>query len=148
MIKRNAFFIFFSLLFILSFDVFAIDNIADENIIAATLILEAGGEDHIYSMVAVYEVIRNRAALHNVTLKEVVLQPRQFSCWNDIPNRLELYNIAKQHSKFKQALRIVRENRNTNITHGATMFHAQYILPYWHTEFEKTFVIQNHIFYR
>ena len=55
-------------------------------IVAATLILEAGGEYAYGSMQAVHEVILNRAVKRRLTPKQVCLQRKQFSCWNSVSN--------------------------------------------------------------
>lgn len=126
----------------------ALDYVYERDLIAATLILEAGGENHVYSMVAVYEVIRNRSISRSQTMRDVILAPRQFSCWNNIERRKELFNHATQHPKFDLALSIVRQDRPTNITRGATMYHATRVLPFWKTSYTETITIQNHIFYK
>lgn len=126
----------------------SIDKVADDELIAATLILEAGGERHPYSMVAVYEVIRNRATQRNQTMREVVLARKQFSCWNNVERRMELFEHATRHIQYPLALKIVREKKDTNITRGATHYHAVRVNPYWATSYTETITIQNHIFYR
>ena len=52
------------------------------DIIAATIIMEAGGEYHVGALEGVYEVIMNRAKKRNKTPAQVCLQRKQFSCWN------------------------------------------------------------------
>ena len=123
------------------------DDISDENILAATLILEAGGETHPHAMNAVYEVIRNRAKDRR-TEREIVLQRLQFSCWNDIYARKALYAKAKKHPKFGRAVAIVRFEKETNFTRGADHYHADYVTPYWKDSLDRTVIIGSHIFYR
>jgi len=53
-----------------------------QDIIATTLILEAGGEYSEGAMEAVHEVIYNRSIKRNKSMAEVCLQKWQFSCWN------------------------------------------------------------------
>lgn len=126
----------------------SLSHVSEDELVAATLILEAGGERHPYSMVAVYEVIRNRAERRNQSMRHVILARLQFSCWNDIENRDRLFQIARSHPRYETALRIVREKTNTNITRGATHYHATRVSPYWKTSYTETITIQNHIFYR
>ncbi len=119
-----------------------IDN---DHVVAATLILEAGGESDPRAMAAVYEVITNRAERSGMTSRRVVLRRKQFSCWNE--NVLTRYEIATQHSRFNEALKIV-QSPPTNYTAGATHYHAMRITPYWASSYTPTITIENHKFYK
>ena len=115
-------------------------------IVAATLILEAGGEYATGSMEAVNEVIRNRAAKRKLTTRQVCLQRKQFSCWNS--GRIDqLLAKAKRHPRFNEALAIVTGSP-TNYTGGADHYHADYCDPYWASSLQKTRKIGRHIFYK
>jgi spore germination cell wall hydrolase CwlJ-like protein len=115
-------------------------------IVAATLILEAGGEYSTGSMEAVNEVIRNRAAKRKLTTRQVCLQRKQFSCWNS--GRIEqLLAKAKRHPRFNEALAIVN-GASTNYTSGADHYHADYCNPYWASSLKKTCTIGKHLFYK
>ena len=115
-------------------------------IVAATLILEAGGEYATGSMEAVNEVIRNRAAKRKLTTKQVCLQRKQFSCWNS--GRIDqLLAKAKRHPRFIEAMAIVTGSP-TNYTGGADHYHADYCDPYWASSLKKTCIIGKHIFYK
>ena len=115
------------------------------DIVAATLILEAGGEYATGSMEAVNEVIRNRAAKRKLTTRQVCLQRKQFSCWNS--GRIDqLLAKAKRHPRFSEAMAIVNGS-DTNYT-GADHYHADYCNPYWASSMKKTCVIGKHIFYK
>ena len=70
-------------------------SVSRGEIVAATLILEAGGEADSRAMAAVREVIANRAK--NKTELAVCLAPKQFSCWNKIPVERGI-EIAKRHT--------------------------------------------------
>jgi spore germination cell wall hydrolase CwlJ-like protein len=115
-------------------------------IVAATLILEAGGEYALGSMEAVNEVIRNRASKRKLTTRQVCLQRKQFSCWNS-GNIDQLLAKAKRHPRFNEAMAIVT-GAPTNYTGGADHYHADYCNPYWASSMEKTCVIGKHIFYK
>ena len=115
-------------------------------IVAATLILEAGGEYTGGSMEAVNEVIRNRAAKRKLTTRQVCLQRKQFGCWNS--GRIDqLLAKAKAHPRFSEAMAIVT-GASTNYTGGADHYHADYCNPYWSSSMKKTCVIGKHIFYK
>ena len=106
----------------------------DEDIIASTLILEAGGEYAEGSMEAVYEVICNRAYKRNLTRSEVCLQRKQFSCWNS--------------GKLDELVAKVNSRRITNYTNGSDHYHADYCNPYWASSMTVTTKIGRHIFYK
>jgi len=117
----------------------------DREIVAATLILEAGGEYVDGALEAVHEVIQNRAVNRRMTKAEVCLQRWQFSCWN---NRSIDDGIrkAKTHPRWNEALRITYIY--TNYTNGADHYHAHYVRPYWADLMTVTAIIGNHIFYK
>tara|TARA_R110002020_G_scaffold284030_1_gene499656 strand:+ start:584 stop:1015 length:432 start_codon:yes stop_codon:yes gene_type:complete len=124
----------------------AVEGITLEEYIAATLILEAGGEYDRGAMQAVYEVILNRAAKRRLTAQEVCLQRRQFSCWNS--GRIDaLLGKAKRHPRWHEALIIVN-SAPTNYTGGADHYHADYCNPYWASSMQRTIKIGRHIFYK
>lgn len=60
--------------------------LTDEQYLALTLIGEARGEP-IEGMVGVGNVIKNRTVSTNKSYENIVLAPKQFSCWNSFdPN--------------------------------------------------------------
>jgi spore germination cell wall hydrolase CwlJ-like protein len=118
----------------------------DSEIVAATLILEAGGEYSAGSMEAVHEVIQNRASKRKLTAKQVCLQRKQFSCWNSLEIE-KLLAKAKAHPRYGKALAIVN-GAPTNYTGGADHYHADYVNPYWAASLTKTVKIGRHIFYK
>ena len=116
-------------------------------IVAATLILEAGGEYHAGAMEAVHEVIYNRAIKRKLTMAEVCLQKWQFSCWNDQDVAANIVK-AKNHPRWAEAMEIIQSNI-TNYTNGADHYHADYIdEPYWTEAYKRTTQIGRHIFYK
>ena len=134
------------LLFLLSLACQAQNN----DLLAATLILEAGGERDTRAMQAVFEVIDNRARLRGTTHKHEILKPFQFSCWNGLTTKgvQDKINKAKQHKRWMLALEIANNKRNKEITFGATHYHTIYVSPYWAKSLKRTIIIGNHIFYK
>lgn len=116
-------------------------------IVTCTLILEAGGEVEENAMEAVYEVISTRAAKRNLSLREVCLQPNQFSVWKSKRYDL-LIKHAQKHPKYNKALDIVLSNKNNNITKGADHFTRSDSTPYWAKYMTLTAIIGNHSFYK
>lgn len=118
----------------------------EADIVAATLILEAGGEYAAGSMEAVHEVIRNRAVKRSLTVAEVCLQRFQFSCWNSGKIEAKVAK-AKRHPRWSEAVRIVN-GPMTNFARGADHYHADYCSPYWAETMTATVKIGRHIFYK
>ncbi len=117
----------------------------EQDVVIATIILEAGGEYYVGAIEAVHEVIVNRAMKRNLTLAEVCLQRKQFSCWNEISVE-DGITKAKSHPRWEIARNILE--KETNYTKGADHYHADYVNPYWADSMEKTIVIGRHIFYK
>ena len=118
-------------------------EILQSEIVAATLILEAGGETSPHAMAAVREVIANRAK--NKTEISVCLAPKQFSCWNKISAERGI-EIAKRHPKWHDALALVKNK--SNYTKGANHYHSLKVSPSWAKKLTQTVKIGNHIFYK
>jgi hypothetical protein len=102
-----------------------------EEIVAATLVDEAGGEKNpIDGMHAVLNVIMNRAKGNIRQAAVECLKPKQFSGWNKInkkdPEAIKQFIDSKRnHSKFKGALDLVNKAKSgslKDITKGANHF--------------------------
>ena len=117
----------------------------DDDIVVATIILEAGGEYHVGALEGVYEVIINRSKKRKMTPAQVCLQRKQFSCWNS-GNIEQLMTKAKEHPRWVIAQNIL--GKETNYTNGADHYHADYVSPYWKDSMTKTVKIGRHIFYK
>lgn len=115
------------------------------DIAIATMVLEAAGEG-FDGMVAVAEVIRNRAAEARENYGEVCLAPYQFSCWNDAARAREF--LAKHRDVFETAFRAWLASAGSNLTRGATFYHADYVSPSWATGFTRSARVGRHLFYR
>ena len=118
----------------------------EQDVVIATIILEAGGEYYVGAIEAVHEVIVNRAMKRNLTPAEVCLQKKQFSCWNGISVE-DGITKAKAHPRWEIAKRALC--RESNYVNGADHYHANYIKnPYWAKSMRKTAVIGRHTFYK
>lgn len=117
----------------------------DNDIVVATIILEAGGEYHVGALEGVYEVIINRSKKRKMTPAQVCLQRKQFSCWNS-GNIAQLMAKAKEHPRWVIAQNIL--GKETNYTNGADHYHADYVSPYWKDSMTETVKIGRHIFYK
>jgi hypothetical protein len=102
-----------------------------EDVIAATIVDEAGGEKNAYEgMQAVLNVIMNRVNGDVRKASMQCLKPYQFSGWNKI-NKKDINDIKKyidskkSHSRFKIALDLVNKAKDgslKDITSGANHF--------------------------
>jgi len=117
-----------------------------QEFVAATLILEAGGERDPRAMAAVREVVSNRAKARKQTEKEVVLARLQFSCWN--AGTASAFAKAKRHAKWREALDLASSPSLTNYTLGADHYHTVQVSPAWSRKLLKTRQIGNHVFFR
>lgn len=122
-------------------------RIGSADVVASTLILEAGGEKDPRAMAAVAEVIMNRAKAKNKTAEQICLAPLQFSCWNKKDISVTIRK-AQKHPKWAEAMRIVSSSSSTSHTRGADHYHTLKVNPSWAKKLKKTTVIGNHIFYR
>lgn len=112
-------------------------------IVAATLVMEAGGERDKLAMPAVYSVINNRAKAAKKSQDSVCLANKQFSCWNGI-TKAQGIEKAKQHPKWTLALKIASQppEYNSNLTH----YHNTSVAPKW-AKGKKALDIGKHKFY-
>ena len=127
-------------------------TMSDRDVLATCLILEAGGEGRV-GMELVWHVIQERVKSRRWpdTARKVVLQPKQFSCFNNVSLGRAIAT-AQRHPYWRHALGIVsappvyRQGLNPN---GANHYHATTIRPpYWARGVKPTLTYRNHVFYR
>lgn len=122
-------------------------TVSATEIVATTLIAEAGGERDSRAMHAVAEVIYNRSISRKISPMQVCLQRKQFSCWNgkDVETEIEK---AKKHKKWANALQIAQNLGSTNYTKNAQFYHTTKVNPSWNKKMLATVTIENHKFYK
>jgi spore germination cell wall hydrolase CwlJ-like protein len=121
-----------------------------QRIVAAVLMGEAAGEGEA-GMVAVAEVVRNRAVVHGWSPAQVVSQKRAFSCLNG-KTAEQLYQEHCRSALFKTALRITKTLYNSpqdlpGTTRGATFYDLRDAKPPWLCEVRRVAIIGQHAFY-
>ena len=118
---------------------------SETEIVAATLILEAGGEYYEGSMEAVNEVLVNRATNRDTSPAIEALRKWQFSCWNGrtIESGVEK---ARRHPRWSEAVRIVL-NPVTNYVGNSDHYHTISVDPYWNDSMRFVKQIGNHLFW-
>lgn len=131
----------------------ALDSTVDQaDYMARTIYGEARGEGK-KGMQAVANVIMNRVkkgGWYGASIKDVVLKPYQFSCWNENdPNRMIIINAnAAQLKTAREIADKVISGELKDITGGATHYYANSIsAPYWTKSMTKTATVGNHYFY-
>jgi spore germination cell wall hydrolase CwlJ-like protein len=118
---------------------------SETEIVAATLILEAGGEYHEGSMEAVHEVLVNRANRRNTTPAIEALRKWQFSCWNGRTVESGVLKASK-HPRWKEAVRIVLSPK-TNYVGKSDHYHTISVDPWWNDDMVFIKQIGNHLFW-
>ena len=113
---------------------------------------EARGEGS-QGILAVMHVATNRAAKGITTLKDVILAPYQFSCFNhNDPNRDLLLMADKDTPQTWGQCAAIAElvltpNATNDPTHGATHYYASSIPPpAWTQGWTQTAIIGHHTF--
>ena len=129
----------------------ALTKMSQEDLIAATLVLEGRGEG-VKGMQAIFEVIMNRASTDRKSPSQIVLAPKQFACFSNIKNINQyVQKVKTQHAKSFEIAKQIVMSRPTNYTKGARWYHTTAINPSWGKELikrgAKTITIGNHIFY-
>lgn len=136
-------------------------GINDNEIVAATIIGEAGGEDED-GMKAVFNVLVNRSNKKGTSPAGEALRPKQFSMWDlatanvstrddfNVKKILEVIKEKKNHSKWNEALSIAKSNPK-DVTGGATHYYAfkgpnKINPPTFSKEWTETVEIGNHKF--
>jgi spore germination cell wall hydrolase CwlJ-like protein len=80
-------------------------DLSDREILVLTIVGEARGEP-IEGQIAVANVIVNRALRRKISVKDVCLAPKQFSCWNENDsNRPLLEELAKEFIRGEYQLK-------------------------------------------
>ena len=115
---------------------------------------EARGEPFIGKVAMMY-VVTNRvlAGKWRNTIREVCLQPKQFSCWNaSDPNRAKLTTVSLPDKRFLECLGVaalVMSKAVPDPTHGATHYYNPAVVsPRWAKSMIETAVIGRHRFLR
>ncbi len=104
---------------------------------------EARGEDKM-GQIAVAHVTLNRSKARDLSIKETVLQPKQFS-WTHDDKSYFPFDLGA----FVECLDSVGVAAvGHDFTQGATYYHAKRINPYWAAEYTLVSQYGNHKFYR
>jgi len=131
-----------------------VDTNKEIDLMARTIWGEARGEGQL-GMQAVANVIMNRVnrgGWWGATISDVVLKPYQFSTWNESDaNRNKARSVDTSDQAFWTASKIASMAYNgqlTDVTNGATHYHAKSVTPAWAVGQTPVATIGNHVFYK
>jgi spore germination cell wall hydrolase CwlJ-like protein len=131
----------------------------DIEIMAKTIYGEARGEYRlpnggVNSLVAIGNVIMNRAKRSNGSIATECLRPYQFSCWNKgDPNRTVIERVCSPDAIYEKCFTIASQllcgDLQTDVTNGATHYYSAHMRspPYWAINKQPVAVIGNHVFF-
>jgi hypothetical protein len=132
-----------------------IPSVFDQEIAARTIYMEARNQ-RFAGMLAVGKVIKTRALMTGLTIAQVCLWPKQFSCWNvgPVPDRNWLMgtddsDIENKNIADEAAATAWRDDVTDN-TYGATHYLTHQAIqdgpPKWYSADAMTVVIGDHVF--
>lgn len=104
---------------------------------------EARGEG-VLGLSAVASVVMNRATATGQDVCSVVYKHKQFS-WTHSPKPIA--SKDNLHNIFVVANKAL-SGTLTDVTQGATHYHATHVKPKWAKAMRKVVIINNHIFYK
>jgi spore germination cell wall hydrolase CwlJ-like protein len=121
--------------------------------LALNMFFEARNEDN-FGMYAVGVVTMNRVLSDKYpdNVCDVVWQRKQFSWTHDgKSDKPEKYNTHFDKEAWKRAqilATIVLADEQYEPLSGVTMYHADYVQPYWTSSYQEVATIGSHIFYK
>lgn len=122
-------------------------NARDWNDAVNTIIAEAAGEGPV-GMLAVANVMRNRANVRGQTIGDVVRAPQQFTgFWTPGAKAVEAQRDPTIRAEAEQILRGVLTGELQDPTGGADHYHADSVNPEWARGMPTTARIGAHTFY-
>jgi len=126
------------------------DRLTDAELLARLIYGEARGEKR-EGMLAVGYVAMNRAkrpSWWGMNLREVILKPYQFSCFNsNYVDRIVTPGEKTWHTCLDASM-MVLDGLTHESTGGATHYHAVGVTPYWAASLTRTVQIGNHAFFK
>lgn len=120
----------------------------DRQDLRKTIAAEAAGEGET-GMIAVGNVIRNRAERRGKGLADVVREPKQFTGY-EAPGEgaLKILQDPDQLAKIDSIIDRMASGELPDITDGADHYHADYVSPDWADKMPKTTQVGSHLFYK
>ena len=128
---------------------------SDLILLSQCILGEAEGEDYIGKLAVAWVVInRVNGDYWPSTIHKVVLQPKQFSCFNEESLRLDImqeptkYSIPSIWADCFKAGVAAFYNYEEDPTLGANHYHTDKVLPSWSRGKNPTVKIGSHLFFK
>lgn len=120
----------------------------DRQDLRKTIAAEAAGEGE-NGMIAVGNVIRNRAERRGKGLADVVREPKQFTGY-EAPGEgaLKILQDPDQVARIDRIIDQMASGELPDITDGADHYHADYVSPDWARKMPQTTQVGSHLFYK
>ena len=113
-------------------------------VVLQTIAMESAGES-LEGQSWVAKTIQSRAERGKTSPQQVVLRPKQFSCWNDRQGALKW--LKRHYSAKVRQSAIKAWNTAYSLPLTPTHYHAAQVHPYWAKGKTPCVVIGNHLFY-
>jgi spore germination cell wall hydrolase CwlJ-like protein len=120
--------------------------------LTATILAEAEGEGE-YGMRLVGHTVINRKKIGYMgarTIRETVLAPSQYSCWQLRRNYIERASSRRDMNWRRAeaiAKKLLRNEYDKDPTKGSIDYHADYVSPKWASAYHVAARYKSHIFY-
>lgn len=85
-----------------------LDKYSDISIITATLVQECGGEPYAGQML-VAQTMKNRSIQRGKSIREVCLEPKQYSCWNNKGEMWLRFQTIRKHPAWESCRQLAEE---------------------------------------
>ncbi|MDR1266898.1 MAG: cell wall hydrolase [Holosporales bacterium] len=130
----------------------------DIDILARTIYGEARGEfskTGMSSLIAIANVVVNRSKrkiFWGGSIRDICLQPKQFSCWNRDDFNLSIIKKVVRSEKLFDLCWMVAQNvleeKWPDLTKGADHYHAFSATPHWAIGKTPSVILGCHVFYK
>jgi spore germination cell wall hydrolase CwlJ-like protein len=132
-------------------------SLDDIDVLARTIYGEARGEfldTGIAALIAIANVALNRSkkpSFWGGSIRDICLQPKQFSCWNPRDaNYALIKKVMRGEMLFDtcwQTAQNVLEEKWPDITKGADHYHTVSVKPFWAVGKKSLLTLGHHVFY-
>ena len=128
-----------------------LDKYGDISIIAATLVQECGGEPYAGQMM-VAQTLKNRSIQRGKSIREVCLEPHQYSCWNNKGEMWLRFQTIRKHPAWETCRKLAEEISEPGYepVSPASHYYAWKKIkpPKWAKSMELVAIVGGHRFYR
>lgn len=113
-------------------------------VVLQTIAMESGGES-LEGQAWVAKTIQTRSKRGKISPQDVVLRPKQYSCWNS-PKWAKAW-LARHYGLKARGGAVIAWNRALKLPYQVTHYHTIDIKPYWAVGHIPKVVVGRHAFY-